>query len=405
MFLQRRLFRLPPLNCRALSSTPQRSRVYVRFGGSQYPLNQFPGSKGSSNNGGRWDPRVKSLAVVAAGAASVAYYVSHLEQVAETGRWRFINTSPEEEAKLGETMRKSIRSEFATTTLPPNHTLSVHVRRVVSRILEANNLGVLHDDTPPKRPASLFGARMDPADAADNWNPDAHFGGGGGEASKTGMAPVYGPQKVWDVIVVNDKKMINAMASPGIIVVFTGILPVCEDEQGLAAVLSHGNDVHSSEIGHVVARHTAERISSQTVAWGIILVLSTAFSIDMGLSNLLQTYLLELPNSRKQETEADIIGLRLMSKACYDPAASPKMFGRLAQLESKIASRANASWDFFHTHPSSEKRVKFLEERLHEGYTIMSQNPHCGQLQQELEAFRATARPVKFEPDGSVIVR
>jgi hypothetical protein len=117
--------------------------------------------------------------------------------------------------QLGETMRQQIRKEAAAATLPPHHPVSIHVRRVVSRILEANNLGVLHDETPPKRSVSLFGALTDPADMADSWNPDAHFGGDSRETPKTGMAPVYGPQKVWDVIVVNDQKTVNAMASPG----------------------------------------------------------------------------------------------------------------------------------------------------------------------------------------------
>jgi hypothetical protein len=77
MFLQRRLFRLPPLNRRVFSSTPQRGLVYVRFGGSRGPLNQFPGSQGSSNNGpNRWDPRVKGLAL--AGVVGGVYYVSQL---------------------------------------------------------------------------------------------------------------------------------------------------------------------------------------------------------------------------------------------------------------------------------------------------------------------------------------
>lgn len=116
-------------------------------------------------------------------------------------------------------MRQEIRREYAAQTLPPNHTLSLHVRRVVARILEANSLGVLRDgsDTPRKAPMPpVGGAHMDQGDASfDNWNPDTqhHFGGDG--AGETRMAPVYGPQKLWDVIVVNDKKMINAMASPG----------------------------------------------------------------------------------------------------------------------------------------------------------------------------------------------
>jgi len=89
----------------------------------------------------------------------------------------------------------------------------------------------------------------------NSWNPDAELG-----AAKD-PGPVYGPTKEWDVIVVNDMGTINAMASPGesqlfcsdrcdsyflgVIVVFTGILPVCQDEEGLAAVLAHGKNCTS----------------------------------------------------------------------------------------------------------------------------------------------------------------
>lgn len=100
--------------------------------------------------------------------------------------------------------------------------------------------------------------------------------------------------------------------------------------------------------------------------------------------------LLELPNSRLQEREADLIGLRLMSKACYDPKASPEMFSRLGQLEAK-ASRGRAP-EFFNTHPSSESRVRDLEARLGEGYDILAANPQCAGLRDQVHAFKENAR-------------
>ena len=140
--------------------------------------------------------------------------------------------------------RQSLRNELQASILPPYHPLSRHVRRVVSRILHASNLGILHGEA-----HSPFGVRSN--FEGDNWNPDADLG------AATDPNPAYGPSKEWDVIVVDDPKMINAMASPGrytsnvsqnnylllqlgIITVFTGILPICQDEDGLAAVLSHG---------------------------------------------------------------------------------------------------------------------------------------------------------------------
>lgn len=101
--------------------------------------------------------------------------------------------------------------------------------------------------------------------------------------------------------------------------------------------------------------------------------------------------LLDLPNSRLQEREADLIGLRLMSKACYDPKASLEMFARLGQIEAKASRRGIRAPEFFNTHPSSESRVKDLEARLGEGYDILAANPQCAGLQDKAQAFREKA--------------
>jgi len=101
------------------------------------------------------------------------------------------------------------------------------------------------------------------------------------------------------------------MAS-GNIVVFTGIIPVAKDEDGLAAILGHGppsklcvarfNTKSCTEIGHVVARHNAERYSSMKVLLGFSTLLEV-LGLDYGIARLLTTFLLDLPNSRKQELE------------------------------------------------------------------------------------------------------
>ena len=80
----------------------------------------------------------------------------------------------------------------------------------------------------------------------------------------------------------------------GKVFVFTGILPVCTDENGLAAVLGH-------EIAHVVAHHFAERMSNSFVALGIVLGLSAMFDISGHLPSIFLDLLYSLPNSRTQE--------------------------------------------------------------------------------------------------------
>ena len=99
-----------------------------------------------------------------------------------------------------------MREELKQSTLSPDHPISRHVRRVVTRILQASNLGSIRGEE-RQILLSPFGLRVDTE--GNVWNPDTDLG-----AAKI-PGESYGPKKEWDVIVVNDKKMINAMANPG----------------------------------------------------------------------------------------------------------------------------------------------------------------------------------------------
>ncbi|KAG8217380.1 peptidase family M48-domain-containing protein [Butyriboletus roseoflavus] len=224
-------------------------------------------------------------------AAGVVYFVAHLEQVPETGRWRFIDISPKFEGQLEKISYTSLLSDYEGKILPAHHPITRHVHRVVSDLLKASDLGTLHSSTPRKSPADVDGL----------WHDDPF---------SAARAP-DGVGKGWNLLVVNDPKVVNAMASLGTIVVFTGILPVCRDEAGLAAVVAH-------EIGHVVARHASERYSSSRVLI-LLAFLLQAVGIDYGVARMLNHLLFKLPNSRTQELEADTLGMRIAARACYDP--------------------------------------------------------------------------------------
>ncbi|KAI0721774.1 peptidase family M48-domain-containing protein [Fomitopsis betulina] len=319
---------------------------YVRFdSGPQHP-------------GGvpRWDTRTRVAVGVIAGGG--VYYVTHLERIEETGRWRFMDVSPQLEARLAKQAHNSLVAQYGDRVLPPNHPISRHVRRVVERILEASHLGTLA----PPEPTHGRTLTLDPDSAV--WPAEQSID----------LPPTVGG-KQWNLMVVNDDRMVNAAATFGDIIVFTGILPVAKDEEGLAAVLGH-------EIGHAVLRHASERTSS----FKILLVLLGALSIiglDISLSQTVLELLYELPNSRKKELEADKVGLKLMAKACYDPAAAPAMFVRLAQLEGGGSGPA-----FLATHPATTKRIKKLERLLPEAYATRAASPQCAGLNDSYAAFR-----------------
>ncbi len=146
--------------------------------------------------------------------------------------------------QLAKAAHDELLSEFKGKILPANHPLTRHVNRVVTRILDASNLGVLKSASPkPLQQTQAHDGTWDP-DGLENGRTEDVVPGAGG--------------RQWELIVVNDDTVVNAAATygvlvlivmnlfahwvelPGNIVVFTGILPVAKDEQGLAAVLGHG---------------------------------------------------------------------------------------------------------------------------------------------------------------------
>ncbi|KAI0740130.1 peptidase family M48-domain-containing protein [Earliella scabrosa] len=340
---------IPLVPYRTFNGYPRGPPRYVRFGQGQ------SGGSGSQWDVRRWDTSSKVAAGV--GVFAVGYYISHLEQVPETGRWRFMDISPKYETMLAEASHQQLLQEFKGKVLPPNHPLTRHIRRVTTRILEASNLGTLEapDVARPKGSEELWSFNGSPEE----------------------MPPEVGGSKKWHLFVVNDDSVVNAMASYGSIVVFTGILPVAKDENGLAAVLGH-------EIGHAVARHASERYSTFKVFIFLAAVLEL---VGLPFSTWAASLLYDLPNSRKQEYEADKIGLRLSSRACFDPAAVPEMFSRLGRLE---ASKGGRHVDFLTTHPASEKRSQILREMLPEAYAIQAASPACGSTADHMAVFRDT---------------
>jgi len=134
--------------------------------------------------------------------------------------------------------------------------------------------------------------------------------------------------------------------------VHSGILNVCRNEDALAAVLGH-------EIAHNTASHAAERLSA---AWVGNLTAGSLFFLAGALPGLalfslwsfvggfyLQDLLFYLPMGRKQESEADYIGLMMMAEACYDPRAAVGFWQRMEAIQ---RSGGQEVPEMLSTHPS-----------------------------------------------------
>lgn len=167
------------------------------------------------------------------------------------------------------------------------------------------------------------------------------------------------PKFQWDFRLLADQTQ-NAFCLPGgKVAIYEGIIPACQNEAGLAVVMSH-------EIAHAIAHHGAERMSQQAGVSGVSTMLGWMMNdvtpatkqLAMQAFGTGARYGLLLPYSRKHETEADEIGLMLMAKAGYDPTEAPLFWGRFAQG----GSTGTPEWAS--THPSDDRRAAELTAKL-----------------------------------------
>ncbi len=165
----------------------------------------------------------------------------------------------------------------------------------------------------------------------------------------------------WEFNLINDDSQINAWCMPGGKVAFyTGILPVAQDDTGVAVVMGH-------EITHALAEHSAQRYSQALVAQGLQVVGGVALSGSkyQGVFNSLYPVGAQagiMAFSRSNELEADRQGLRLMAMAGYDPREAPKFWKR---MEAATAGKQTPP-EFFSTHPNPGKRIAQLEKLIPE---------------------------------------
>jgi predicted Zn-dependent protease len=164
----------------------------------------------------------------------------------------------------------------------------------------------------------------------------------------------------WEYKLVESKE-VNAWCMPGgKIVFYTGILPITKDEIGMAVVMGH-------EVAHALLNHGQQRMSSEVIAQLGALGVSAAVS---GKSETTQAIAMQaygvgaqvgalLPFNRSHEREADIVGLKLMAIAGYNPEASVSFWERMA-----AQSGGSGPPEFLSTHPSNDNRINELRNEI-----------------------------------------
>ncbi|TIA87728.1 hypothetical protein E3P99_03006 [Wallemia hederae] len=257
------------------------------------------------------------------GVSLGGYYLLHLEQNA-AGRYRFIDVSLDSELQAGNEAFQSMLHQYSRSILPSHHPTTTYVRDVARRIISASR--ILHPHT-----------------ASFDWQ----------------VFVIHSPTK-------------NAMVLPGgKIFVFDGLLPITKNRDGLAAVIGH-------ECAHQYLRHSGERMSFMKVFIAIGVALQ-AVGVDFGISHALLKLVLELPNSRKAEYEADRVGMDVAARACFDPEEAIRVWQRMSQAEGQ------AGMDFLSTHPGHENRIEKLREFLPKAQKVYDSS-ECPQL----SSFRST---------------
>jgi metalloendopeptidase OMA1, mitochondrial len=211
------------------------------------------------------------------------------------GREQRLALSPKQEFAVGMRAYHEVMDQYQGQMLPADNATVRHVRNITMRIARA--------------------AEIEPLQREINLR-------------------VHGYRFLWEANVIDDKK-VNAFCLPaGKVFVFTGILPVAKNDDQLATVLSH-------EIAHALAHHSSERLAREQETGGG--VLGTLGKLRFG---------------RQQESEADHIGLFLMTFAGYDPHQAVVFWERMAQ---RMAHEERPP-EWMSDHPSDEHRIAAMKE-------------------------------------------
>jgi len=174
----------------------------------------------------------------------------------------------------------------------------------------------------------------------------------------------------WEFNVIDDPNTVNAWCMPGGKVAFyTGIMPICRDEAGVAVVMGH-------EVAHAIANHGRERMSQGLLANGLLGTVAGAMGQNPSLTQEvfmqavgMGAQIGMLSFSRQHESEADRIGLIFMSIAGYDPHEAPKFWERMTQ-----GSGGAAPPEWLSTHPSHSTRIKDLNKAMPEAMQYYEAN-------------------------------
>lgn len=218
--------------------------------------------------------------------------------------------------------------------VPSDEVLKLSLESYNKRVSDANKSRLL--DTNPAQKDRLITIAAKLVNQVDIYRPDA-------KAWK------------WEVHTIKSDDLNAFVMSGGKIMFYTGIidrLRLTDDE--IAAVMGH-------EISHALREHARERVSHQYATQMSMGLAASFLGLSQGqaqLASLVSSYGIEKPHGRTQESEADVMGLELMARAGYNPAAAVTLWQKMA------AANKNQVPQFLSTHPSSDNRISTLQSMI-----------------------------------------
>ncbi|KAL9225259.1 hypothetical protein vseg_001206 [Gypsophila vaccaria] len=313
-----------------------------------------------------WVKNRKKLSIFGFGGVlcGIMYY-ENCEVVPYTKRKHLVLMSRKFERKMGEYVFDEVKKSFSRKILPPLHPESIRVRLIAKDVIKALERGLGDErvwsdvgyasegigwgksdgngslkavrDVPKGRVHWEEDGLREVLD--DSWVIESRKRGG-----KVSTRHLDGMK--WEVLVV-DEPVVNAFCVPGgKIVIYTGMLKKLKSDVEVATVIGH-------EVGHVVARHSAEEITKGVWLLAFELFLHLLFVPRAVVA--MPYLLLEFPSSRRMEMEADYIGLLLTASAGYDPREAPRVYEKLRSEELPIE-------EYLSTHPSGKTRSQLLAQ-------------------------------------------
>lgn len=279
--------------------------------------------------------------VYAGGGLFGIFIVSHIQEAPVTKRYRLMITAEWIENMVTKSSFNQVIQEYGRFILPDSHPVSKRVASIMVRLISA-----AHDYQDPEtgERINLF--------------------------TSLGKSDI--PLDKWEFYVIDDVAMNQPSPNAfviggGKVFIFRSILPICEDDNGLATVLSH-------ELGHLLADHLGEKLTLSPFFITLNLIFYSIFGSSTP-GNLIVNGLVDTKFSRSMETEADYIGLMIMSRSCFNPTRAPHLWENMMKFEQQMGQKAP---ELLSTHPSSDRRFTNIREWMPKAMAIY-ENSGCGQ--------------------------